>query len=332
MALTLGGGGARGLAHIGVLEVLEEAGIPVSLIVSTSMGSIVGGLYAMDPDASRLREAALEYLGTESFHKLGLHKIRHSDPYDQNFFESLYHSLKRGLAFTYLLRRASLFETKVLERILADAVPNRHFEDLKIPLAITALNLLDGKEVVLVDGSVRQAMLASIALPGFFPPVRMAGGLLADIGFLGAIPADTTATLSDDPVVAVDVSQDFQEFAEEERFATGLQVLFRLESISARELKGHRLASANVRIRPDVGGTYWADFSDPVGLMEKGRVAARAALGAIEKAVGSPGAAVPTVDLVPGVIPVIGQLLFSYNEKRNEVVFVKYLDEDGRQT
>ena len=284
IGLALGGGGARGLAHIGVLEVLEEERVPIDLIAGTSIGSIIGGSYALEPDAADLRKRTLAYVKSDPFERLGLQRFRQTDPSEQNLFDSIFLSLRRGLAFTYLLRRPSLFSGSVLEKTLAETVPDKTFDDVRIPLAVSAVDLIEGEEVTMRAGSLRKAMLASISLSGFFPPVPMEGRLLADMGFLGAVPADVAADLGANLIVAVDVSPNFISSNGANRLSTGLQILFRLESITARALREVRLESSHVIIRPTVGGVHWADFSRAEEIVEKGKEATRRALPKIRAA------------------------------------------------
>ena len=284
LGLVLGGGGARGIAHIGVLEVLEEESIPVHLLVGTSMGAFVGGAYAAEPCAKALREKTLLFLESESFRRMGLERFRQTDRYELNFFESIYLNVKRGLAYTHLLRRPSLFRSSILEAVLQEVIPEITFADLKMPFAVSAIDLVQGEEVCLAEGDLRKAILASISLPGFFPPVEMGERLLADMGFLGAVPADVASELGADVVVSVDVSPEFQTGNGQERFGTGLEVLFRVESIGAKALREIRLADSDLIIRPAVGDLYWADFSTAEEMIERGKEAARRMIPEIRKA------------------------------------------------
>lgn len=278
LGLVLGGGGARGMAHQGVLEVFEEEGIPIDLIVGTSIGALVGGIYALNPDARALQEKTLAFLGSDSFQKMGLQRFRKAERCEENFFESIFQSVRRGLAYTYLLRRPSLFDPQVLTRILEETIPDVTFADTKIPLVISAVDLRKGEEVTIRRGDLRRAILASISLPGFFPPVELNGGLLADVGFLGAVPANVASRSGADVVVAVDVSPEFPPGDEGEGFSTGLQILFRMESIGSRALRKIRLGDSDVIIRPEVGDLYWADFSSAQEMIARGREAARKAI------------------------------------------------------
>ncbi|MCZ6690265.1 MAG: patatin-like phospholipase family protein [Planctomycetota bacterium] len=286
LGLVLGGGGSRGMAHLGVLQVFEEEGIPIDMIVGTSIGALIGGPYALNPDVHALQERTLAFLQSDSFRKIGLKRFRKADRPEQNFFESIFLSVRRGLAYTYLLRRSSLFDARVLGGILEDTVPDKTFEDVKIPLAISAVDLIEGEEVAIREGDLRPAILASISLPGFFPPVKSDGKLLSDLGFLGAVPADVAIEMGADVVVSVDVSPQFPPGNGGEQFTTGLEILFRVESIGAKALRQIRLRDSDVIIRPEVGDLYWADFSTAKDMIERGKEATLRALPQIKSLLG----------------------------------------------
>ncbi len=181
LGLALGGGGARGLAHIGVLKALEQAGIRVDYLAGTSMGGLLAALYAAGWSPTDLEREALRV-------SRGSQIIRLVDPAPP----------RRGLLEGNRVRA-------YLERLCGPAC---RFEDLRIPLALAAVDLNRGEEVVLRQGPLVEAVLATTAVPGLFPPVEWQGCRLADGGLLDNIPTGAARELGADFILAVDVSPD----------------------------------------------------------------------------------------------------------------------------
>jgi NTE family protein len=178
VAVVLGGGAARGFAHVGVLRVLEDAGVPVELVVGTSVGSLVGALYA---DGHNARE--LEFLARD---------LDRDDFFDFGLAPALFGS---GLA------RGDRVEGWMRRHLLA-----RRIDELAIPYAAVATDLDDGSVVVLDHGDVASAVRASSAIPGVFEPVHLEGRLLADGGVVANLPVKVARALGADVVIAVDVT------------------------------------------------------------------------------------------------------------------------------
>ncbi|BAL91089.1 putative patatin-like phospholipase [Actinoplanes missouriensis 431] len=174
IGLALGGGAVRGAAHVGVLEVLDRAGLEPAVITGTSAGALVGALYAAGKPPSEILKLA------------------------------------QTLRWARLVRpartRKALFETSKLGLFLETALDHATFDDLRLPFAAVACDLATGEEVVMRDGSVAQAVLASAAVPGVFPPVDRDGQMLVDGSLVNIVPAGVARRLGADIVVAVDVS------------------------------------------------------------------------------------------------------------------------------
>lgn len=277
VVLALGGGGSRGLAHLGVLEALEEADIPIDGIVGTSVGAIVGAAYALHPDATLLIENALAYVRSDAFMKDQFRRLMFgSNDVEQNFLGSIYASIKKSLTFSSLVRKRSIFEGERLRQVVEELIDDSNFEDTSIPFAVPAIDLRPPMEVLLTTGSLRDAVTASCSLPGFFPPVELNGMLLADVGVIGSVPVHAAAQLVPGAIViAVDISS---ELAPIENFHRGWESILRVESIASRKLSELELMSADVILRPDIGGKYWSDFSGLDDMVESGRACARTKL------------------------------------------------------
>ncbi|MFN3745928.1 MAG: patatin-like phospholipase family protein [Hyphomicrobiaceae bacterium] len=190
VALALGGGGARGLAHILILEAFDELGIRPAYITGTSIGAMYGAAYAAGLSAALIRAHTEEVLGQRLDLARNLIAAR-SDPVQKLFR-------------LFSLRSALLKPEALLENILPTRVPRR-FEDLRIPLAVVATDFYAQDTVVLAEGDLRQAIAASIALPVLFQPVIVNNRALMDGGLVDPLPFDLAAAHAD-ITVAVDVS------------------------------------------------------------------------------------------------------------------------------
>jgi NTE family protein len=283
VCVVLGGGGARGLAHLGVLQVLEREGVPIDCLVGTSVGAVVGATYALDPDALAKTRQAIAYFHSDAFAGNAFKKIiLKSDDVEQSFLRGLLNTIRKGYIFSSLLRRQAIFPGEKLLEVISDLVPDKNFEDAVIPFAVPALDLCSGREVLLKQGSLRQAVFASSSLPGFFPPVRLNGMVLADAGVIGPVPVKSAIeAFQPSTVIAVDISSYLTDC---ELLARGLDVILRVESIACSRLNSAEISSADVVIRPEVGGKYWSDFSELEGLVNAGVVAAQEKLEEIRAA------------------------------------------------
>ena len=208
IGLALGGGGAKGAAEVGVLKVLEEAGIHVDCIAGTSIGSIVGGLYAAGYSASELETMfqTQEWLTLLTDRKADLN----GEPY----------KVKNGVTYIFgfpiMDRNSTGFGIMKGSRIehmidsMASARGCRQFDKLKIPFSCVAADLRSAEEVVLMEGRLSRAIRASMAIPGIFKPVEQDGYMLVDGGMLNNLPVDICRQMGADIVIAVDLQQNEQ--------------------------------------------------------------------------------------------------------------------------
>lgn len=173
VALVLGSGGARGYAHIGVIEVLEEYGIKPDLIVGTSAGSIVGSIYASGKTAEELRNIALN---------MQVHDVREFNFGLQGFLDG-----------------------NKVENYVNQQVDNKSLEEMKIPMYVVATELKNGHRVVFNKGSTGQAVRASISIPSMFVPVNIKGNEYVDGGLVSPVPVNIARELGADIVIAVDI-------------------------------------------------------------------------------------------------------------------------------
>ncbi|MCK5825928.1 MAG: patatin-like phospholipase family protein [Desulfuromusa sp.] len=282
IALALGGGAARGLAHIGVLQAFEESEIPVDLIAGTSMGAIIGTMYAANPDIARLKEQMLEYLQSDIFKKSRLDLVvEHKENIEgEGLFYRFSYLARKKIFFTLAMSKLSFVSPQTRDDSLKLLLPDINLEETRIPVATVALDLISGREIVLKEGSLIKAVAATSALPGILPPVKYNGMELVDGGWIGAIPVGPAKEMGADIIIAVDVACHLSEM---EPLDSGLDVVFRADEATRYLLSQLQLKQADLVICPPTGLNHWADFSDAEEIINKGRYATLEKMAAIKK-------------------------------------------------
>jgi NTE family protein len=272
VGLALGGGAARGLAHIGVLQAFEESDLQVDLVTGTSMGAIIGAMYATNPDLNLLREQMIDYLESDIFKKARLDFVveRKNEPEGEGLFYRFSQLARKKIFFAVAMTMVSFVSQETRDKSLGFLLSDMNIEDTRIPFATVALDLISGKEIVIKSGSMLEAIAATCALPGILPPVEYNGMKLVDGGWINAIPVGPAKELGADIVIAVDVGSDFSQT---EQFDSGLDVVLRADTATRNALSNLQLKQANIVICPTVGINHWADFSRADEIIAKGRVA-----------------------------------------------------------
>lgn len=240
LGVVLGGGGVRGLAHAGVLAALDRAGVRPSVVVGVSMGAVVGAAYAARPDWASALEAVDR-----------THLPAFTDPRENEGLELLRAALRsaRRLAPTFWTWGRQGYEEygrSTLAEVLGGAST---FADTRLPLAMVATDLHAGERVVLRDGDLVNATLASAAIPGIAKPVEWDGRVLVDGGFADPAPIDVARALGAEVVLAVYTGQHHQPSATD----NWLLALLRGLEIGQRAFAEERLAHADLVLRPDFG-------------------------------------------------------------------------------
>ncbi len=270
VGLALGGGAARGLAHIGVLQALEEAEVPVQMLTGTSMGAIIGAMYAADPRIDLLQERMLEYLSSDIFRKARLDFVveRKNNVDGEGLFFRFSQLARKKIFFTLAMTMISFVSQETRDKSLEFLLPDIDIEATKLPFAAIALDLDSGKEVVIKSGSLRKAVAATSALPGILPPVEYNGRQLVDGGWINAVPIEPARDLGADIVIAVDVGSNLIEQGDS---SSGLDIVFRADAAARNALSNLQLQQADLIVCPSVGITHWADFSHADQIIANGR-------------------------------------------------------------
>ena len=210
VGLVLGGGGAKGAAEVGVIKVLEQAGIPIDYIAGTSMGSIVGGLYAAGYTSTELDSmfCQQEWLSliTDRRNDLGNEPYKVKDGVTYIFGFPVMGNISEGDIGGFGVMRGERVE-QVIDS-MAHAKGCRDFKSLRIPFRCVAADFRTATEVVFSEGKLSKAIRASIAIPGIFKPVNHDGMKLVDGGMLNNLPADVVKKMGADIIISVDLQQD----------------------------------------------------------------------------------------------------------------------------
>ncbi|WP_448580574.1 patatin-like phospholipase family protein [Thermaurantiacus sp.] len=281
IGLVLGGGGARGFAHIGVLQVLEENRIPVHAVAGTSMGAVVGSLYASGLDSDQLVKVtrAIDWatLFSDRIPRDRMTFRRKRDERDNLIRFRLAFDNKGLVLPPGLLRGQDLYLT--LAEKLATARSVRDFDDLPIPFRAVAADITTGQAVVLEDGDIATAVFASMAVPGGLPPVEREGRLLVDGGIVNNVPVDVARAMGVDRVIVVDVGTPLLK---REDIRTFVNVLDQVQLLLGRAEIDRQLASLgpqDVLIRANPQGVSSTDFTSSEEAIAAGREAGRAMVG-----------------------------------------------------
>lgn len=244
LGLVLGGGAARGFAHVGVIQVLEENGIRPDLVVGASAGSLVAALYASGVGARELERLAL------------------------TMDEALLTDWSLPIMGRGMLRG------EALARYVRQAVSGRLLEDMQLPIGVLATDLGSGEGVLFRRGDAGEAVRASSAVPGVFTPVRINGRNYVDGGLVAPVPVRHARQMGAELVIAVDISSD-----PEGNSADGwLSLLLQTTAIMGKSINRHEMAAAEVPVRPQLSGVGSADFASRQRSIEAGRAAMAAAL------------------------------------------------------
>ncbi|MCD6412703.1 MAG: patatin-like phospholipase family protein [Elusimicrobia bacterium] len=276
IGLALGGGGVRGLAHAGILSVLEENGIVPDIIAGTSMGSVIGAMYAGEPDAEILIDEIENFFSESILLQISVFFSR----------KNANTPLGRVISFAqqfFILNRSfrgvSILSEKQVEKIFSQIPIPGDFNDLKIPFCAVSADIGKGVEADFWSGDLKKAVLASSAIQGIFPPVEIKGSYYLDGAIVCSIPINPLLGLCDF-VIACDVRSKSRVVP---HFKNGLEILSRADSISQRLLSDLQLEKADFVFRPDVSGVHWANFKRFGDCIEHGKIEARTKIGKLKK-------------------------------------------------
>jgi len=269
VGLALGGGAARGAAHIGILKVLERENIPIHIIAGTSIGAIIGAMYATHPSAVEIERKAYEYIESKQF-KLLKFDFLDAEKYSRKgsgFFYKFTHHIKKNIFYNLSLTKRSLISGKEFKEHIEALIDDIDIGETRLKFAAITLDITMGSEVVLKKGSLRRAVSASCAIPGILPPVKVKEHEFVDGGSIDLVPVQPASELGANVIIAVDVSKDIDGPFNSN---CGIDVVIRAEKIIGYTLNQIRIREADIVLKPDVKNIFWADFSTFGHCVQKG--------------------------------------------------------------
>jgi len=240
IALVLGGGAARGFAHIGVIKALEAQGIVPSMVVGTSAGSVVGALYASGMSGFDLQKQALQ--------------------------------MEEDMVADWTLPNRGVFKGEALQNFINQKVKNQPIQKMPKPLGVVATDLQSGEMMLFRSGNTGMAVRASSAVPGVFQPVEISGRDYVDGGLTSPVPAQSARSMGADFVIAVDISN----VSRQSKLTGTLDVLLQTFAIMGHAISRHELEDADLVIRPKTAEVNSTDFEGRYLAILEGEKAAAA--------------------------------------------------------
>jgi NTE family protein len=257
IGLVLGGGGARGLGHIGVLKALKKHSIPIHMVAGTSIGAVIGAMYAATLDPHWIENKFKEFIDSEAYKRIGLHRLVPTSQPNSSIFQTAATYMKNQIIINLANDRLGILKQERLSEIIEFLLPVKTFEELKIPFSCLAVDLNSGEDVVFNSGNLIEAIVASSAIPGYIPPIEKDGMLLTDGAVSCPVPVKTVRKMGADFRISVDVGLNHFEPLDNPNL---LQVLGRAEQITSTRLGEVKSEKADITIRPDTMNVFWAEF------------------------------------------------------------------------
>ncbi|MFH1139153.1 MAG: patatin-like phospholipase family protein [Pseudomonadota bacterium] len=280
IGLALGAGGARGLAHVGVLKALEQSGIKISFIAGSSMGALIGAAYAVCRSASEIEDRILEYLSGNAFEESGFALLRDAfKEKHENFSQRVETWLKRTYLQARFVARPAVLDGSAARDMIEFFLPKINIEDLSIPFWAMGTDIRSGRAVAFKSGPLQTAVYASSAIPGLIQPLELNELLIVDGGVIHMVPTIPARRMGADVVLAVDVEKTILG---EDAFATAFDVIFRVEDVTNYNLKNIHARMADLVMRPPVGHIHWFDFKRSAEIIQLGKDEALARMGEIQ--------------------------------------------------
>jgi NTE family protein len=249
VALVLGGGAARGFAHVGVLRELEKEKIPIDMIVGTSVGSLIGAMYASNPNSFELEWTSFE--------------LEKDDIFD----------------FSILASATGPVKGEKIEKFVKAKIPVQNIEQLKVPFFAVAADLNTGDPVVFSSGPIAKAVRASCSIPGVFTPLTYNNRKLVDGGVLGNVAPEVARQNGANLVIVVSIDKSIQNKETNNLVEITLQAI----AIMSNKIDSYKLKDADILIAPEVGDVGTMDFTQKKRCMEAGIAAAQKAMPEIKK-------------------------------------------------
>jgi len=279
IAVALGGGGARGFAHLGALQVLSELGIHPDIITGSSFGSIGGALYIKHGHIDGCVEDLKALLKTDLFKKLGTGNIHVQDRQGGSFWQQAAQLVQDRIIINLAQSRPGLIRIEKLRQVTEFLITENRWERDGIRLGIVATDLKTGEDVYFTDGDLVTSILASSAIPGFVPPVAFNGRVLVDGGVTQQVPIRLARKMGADFVIAIDVGQSINPSA---RVDNAMAIMSQAEGIKSYHYRMMLNREADVLVMPSFIGIHWSEFSRAEEFINSGKIAAESKIAEIK--------------------------------------------------
>lgn len=280
IGLVLSGGGAKGFAHIGVLKVLEKAGVKIDFIGGTSMGAVVGGLYASGYSATQIDSI---FFNTDFDQLLQDYIPRSSKNFYEKRNDELYaitlpfNKFKIGIPIAL---SKGMYNYSLLSKLTHNVRNIKDFNKLPIPFLCVATDIEKGEQVVLQKGYLAQAMLASSAFPSLFSPVEIDGKLLIDGGVVNNYPVEEIRKLGADIIIGVDVQDDLKD---RNSLKDATRILVQITNLDMIKVMKDKIKLTDIYIKPEVSEYGVISFGEGAEIIKKGEAAALGVYDQIKK-------------------------------------------------
>ena len=279
IGLALGGGGARGLAHIGVLKIFEEENIPIDIITGTSVGSVIGGMYAQNPSIKYVENKMRQFIASKEFKKTGIdHVIKKQS--NENLFTQITENIKERIVINIACSRKSMVNNKRIKIAIDSLLEPGNIQDTAIKFGVAASDLISGQGFLFTEDDIVTAIVASSSIPGFLPPIEIDNRILLDGVITDPVPIKPAHKLGAKVVIAVNVSPDL---VIQKNFANIIDIMIRHNQMTGDAYNNILLEDADVVIRPNVGAYHWAEFNNIDYMIKAGEKAATEAIVKIKK-------------------------------------------------
>lgn len=281
IGLVLGGGGARGLAHIGILKVLENAGLRPDVISGTSMGALVGAAYAQNPQAESIEQRFHQFIFSEKFKTLGGIRFRQEHFYEpENLLSQISREFKRRIIINLAAQRKSLLKSTRMAAAIEELVEQGNVDDTIISFSCAAIDLVSGQEKIFISGDIQRAVKASMALPGFLPPVEYDDYQLVDGSVSVNFPVQPVLDQGVDVLVLSNVSTPFEVGIKP---GNVVDIIMRSHLVATKKINEMALSHADFVMNPPIGSIHWSDFEKIDLLIERGEGEANKSIGALKR-------------------------------------------------
>lgn len=268
-AIALGGGGARALAHIGVLKVLEENNIKFDYITGTSMGSIIGALYSIGQSPEVIEKTLKHYIFNILFSKMNIQKMQ--DESQATSTGSLIRKARRFVKYGSQEGGNAFLSTSVLEDMVNTVVPDIDIADTHIPFACVATDITNGREKIFTKGPLRKIILASASIPGVFPPVNIDDVWYTDGAHVNVTPVSVAKMLGADFILASDVKSKLKTL--ETLPTNSKDIMNRCNFIATHLFYEILIQGADVVIEPNIKQISWSEFNKFKLMVSEGKKA-----------------------------------------------------------